>query len=317
VGRKVLVRVPASAANLGSGFDAMGMALNLYNTVELEEEGAGYQIEVAGEGEQTLPRDQGNLVARAINRLLKVASHRLPGWRLRLTNDIPLQSGLGSSAAAIVGGLVAANAIAGYPLSQNQILSQAIALEGHPDNAAAALLGGVVVIVPGGNAATGNGGAGSDYLYTCFRPPAGLVVYTVIPRFTLSTSLARNVLPEQVPLRDAVFNLSRAAMLAMALRDGDWDKLGVATQDRIHQPYRAGLIEGMEEMFQAARLAGAYGAFLSGAGPSVVALGPPGSKAGEAIREVFKAHGTETRVLELQPSPDGAYAEIFEPETTR
>jgi len=310
VGRKVVVRVPASVANLGSGFDAMGMALNLYNVVELEETGAGYQIEVAGEGEQVLPRDKSNLVAQAINRLFEVSSHPASGWRLYLSNNIPLQSGLGSSAAAIVGGLVAANAVAGYPLSLKQILSQAIALEGHPDNVAAALMGGVVVIVPEENAAADNASAAPDYLYTCFKPPAGLVAYTVIPGFTLSTSLARHILPEQVSLKDAVFNLARAAMLAMALRDGDWDKLGTAMQDRIHQPYRAHLIEGLEEMLQAARLAGAYGAFLGGAGPSVVALGPPGSKAGEVMRKVFMAHGAEARVLELQPSPFGAYAEI-------
>jgi homoserine kinase len=310
VGRKVVVRVPASVANLGSGFDAMGMALNLYNVVELEETGAGYQIEVAGEGEQALPRDKSNLVAQAINRLFEVSSHPASGWRLHLSNNIPLQSGLGSSAAAIVGGLVAANAVAGYPLSLKQILSQAIALEGHPDNVAAALMGGVVVIVPEENAAADNASAAPDYLYTCFKPPAGLVAYTVIPGFTLSTSLARHILPEQVSLKDAVFNLARAAMLAMALRDGDWDKLGTAMQDRIHQPYRAHLIEGLEEMLQAARLAGAYGAFLGGAGPSVVALGPPGSKAGEVMRKVFMAHGAEARVLELQPSPFGAYAEI-------
>jgi homoserine kinase len=297
-------------ANLGSGFDAMGMALNLYNVVELEETGAGYQIEVAGEGEQVLPRDKSNLVAQAINRLFEVSSHPASGWRLYLSNNIPLQSGLGSSAAAIVGGLVAANAVAGYPLSLKQILSQAIALEGHPDNVAAALMGGVVVIVPEENAAADNASAAPDYLYTCFKPPAGLVAYTVIPGFTLSTSLARHILPEQVSLKDAVFNLARAAMLAMALRDGDWDKLGTAMQDRIHQPYRAHLIEGLEEMLQAARLAGAYGAFLGGAGPSVVALGPPGSKAGEVMRKVFMAHGAEARVLELQPSPFGAYAEI-------
>jgi homoserine kinase len=297
-------------ANLGSGFDAMGMALNLYNVVELEETGAGYQIEVAGEGEQVLPRDKSNLVAQAINRLFEASSHPASGWRLHLSNNIPLQSGLGSSAAAIVGGLVAANAVAGYPLSLKQILSQAIALEGHPDNVAAALMGGVVVIVPEENAAADNASAAPDYLYTCFKPPAGLVAYTVIPGFTLSTSLARHILPEQVSLKDAVFNLARAAMLAMALRDGDWDKLGTAMQDRIHQPYRAHLIEGLEEMLQAARLAGAYGAFLGGAGPSVVALGPPGSKAGEVMRKVFMAHGAEARVLELQPSPFGAYAEI-------
>jgi homoserine kinase len=292
-------------ANLGSGFDAMGMALNLYNVVELEETGNGYQIEVGGEGEQALPRDTGNLVAQAISRLFEVVSYPAAGWRLYLKNAIPLQSGLGSSAAAIVGGLVAANAIAGYPLSLKQVLSLAIAMEGHPDNAAAALLGGVVVIVPAESDA-----AAPEYLYTCFKPPAGLVVYTVIPEYTLSTKMARNILPEQVSLKDAVFNLARAAMLVMALRDGDWDKLDAATQDRLHQPYRAHLIQGLEEMFQAARLAGAYGAFLGGAGPSVVALGPPGSKAGEVMRKVFLANGAEARVLELQPSPYGAYAEI-------
>jgi homoserine kinase len=310
MGRKVEVRVPASVANLGSGFDAMGMALNLYNIVELEEDGNEFLIEITGEGEQTLPRDQSNLVAQAINRLFTAASYRASGWRLRLTNRIPLQRGLGSSAAAIVGGLVAANAVAGYPLSLKQILSQAIALEGHPDNGAAALLGGVVLIMPEENAIIDKSGFASDYLYNNFKTPDDLVVYAVIPEFTLSTSLARSILPEQVPFRDAVFNLARAAMLAMALRDGDWDKLGTAMQDRIHQPYRAHLIPGLEEMLQAARLAGAYGAFLGGAGPSVIALGPPGSKAGEVMRKVFLAHGTEARVLDLQPSPFGACAEI-------
>jgi len=310
VGRKVVVRVPASVANLGSGFDAMGMALNLYNLIELEETSDGHKIEITGEGEQVLPRDRSNLIAQAIDRLFAVTSRQISGWRLHTINNIPLQSGLGSSAAAIVGGLVAANAMAGYPLSLKQILTQAIALEGHADNAAAALLGGVVVIVPEENEATDNSGATFSYLYSRFNPPADLVVYTVIPAFTLSTSLARSILPEQISLKDAVFNLARVAMLAMALRDGEWDKLGTALQDRIHQPYRAELVPGLEEMLQAARLAGAYGAFLGGAGPSVVALGPPGSKAGEVIRKIFMAHGNEARVLELQPSPQGAYAEI-------
>lgn len=296
-------------ANLGPGFDTLGMALNLYNTVELEETSTGRRIEVAGEGEQALPRNENNLVAQAINKLFKSASCSFSGWSLRLENNIPLQRGLGSSAAAIVGGLVAANFLAGNPFSREQILSLAIELEGHPDNVAAALLGGVVVIVRNESSCTDNSGAVNDYLYSCFYPPRGLKIYAVVPEFTLSTKLARSVLPEQVPLKDAVFNLGRVALLITALRDGNWEQLGLAVQDRLHQTYRAHLIPGLEEMFQSARLAGAFGTFLSGAGPSVVALGPAGSRAGEEICRVFQDHGIEARVLELQPSSQGAYIE--------
>jgi homoserine kinase len=299
-------------ANLGPGFDALGMALNIYNTIELEETGSGLLIEISGEGERDLPVNEDNLVARAVEKLFEGCSYRLAGWRLRMENNIPLERGLGSSAAAIVGGLVAANAMAGNPFSEQQILSRAIAIEGHPDNVAAALLGGVVVVVRDTQVAIEDDALADEheYLYTSFYPPEGLVVYAVVPGFRLSTDVARRVLPEQVSLRDTVFNIGRVALLAMALRDGRWEQLGVAVQDRLHQPYRAHLIPGLNEMLETAPQAGAYGAFLSGAGPTVVALGPPGSQAGEEIRRIFHNHGVEARVLELQPSLHGAYVDF-------
>ncbi len=298
--KRVRVTVPASTANLGPGFDALGMALTLYNTVEVEVGGEGKRVvEVAGEGAGDLPRGPANLVCRVMEDLWSFLGCRIPGWRVRLRNAIPLKRGLGSSAAAIVGGLVAANALAGEPLSVAELLARAAAWEGHPDNVAAALLGVVVVVVQGSGSLS----------YHRFVPPAGLRVVAVVPALELGTEEARRVLPEFVPLRDAVFNLGRAALLVCALAAGDWNLLGEAVVDRLHQPYRRRLVPGLEEALAAAREAGAFGAFLSGAGPTVVALAPAGSRAGEAVAGVFRARGIEARVLDLEPSPRGAHAE--------
>jgi len=298
MGRRVAVRVPATTANLGPGFDALGMALKLYNTVELEETGgSGFQIEITGEGEDLLPRDEGNLVARAVDKLFHKVNYSLQGWKVRLENKIPLQRGLGSSASAIVGGLLAANAVAGSPFSQRELLAQAIEIEGHPDNVAAALLGGIVAVAE----------QDGNYFYTSFTPPKELVIYAVIPNFTLSTKAARSVLPQLVPMKDVVFNLGRVALLISILKEGNWDLLTVALKDRIHQPYRSRLIPGMTEAFEAAEQAGAYGAVLSGAGPTLIAFGPPGLEIGEAMGRVLRTYGIEAEARKLEPSLRGAY----------
>ncbi|HAA89499.1 MAG: Homoserine kinase [Thermoanaerobacterales bacterium 50_218] len=295
--KKVVVEVPATTANLGPGFDVLGMALNLYNTVELEEcIDSNFQIEIIGEGAETLPRNSENLVFRTVDHLFQKVSYDSPGWKLRLTNRIPLSRGLGSSAAAIVGALVAANLIAGNPLSREEILEEAVLLEGHPDNVAAALFGGVVAVVQ----------EGRSCFYTRFAPHKGLKVFAAVPDFELSTNRARSVLPEKVSLRDAVFNLGHLALLLSALRDGNWKLLPIAVRDQLHQPYRTSLIPGLEDALDAARAAGAYGVFLSGAGPTTVALAPPGSSAGEAMAKVFQRHGFTAKVLELEPSLEGA-----------
>ncbi|AFV11759.1 homoserine kinase ThrB [Thermacetogenium phaeum DSM 12270] len=296
--KRIAVRVPATTANLGPGFDALGMSLKLYNRIELEEiEKEQLLVEVEGEGAALLPRDDSNLAVRAIASLFRRIGYRPAGLRLRLYNEIPLASGLGSSAAAIAGGLVAANALAGNPLSRQEILDQAVALEGHPDNVAAALLGGVVIVVQDGT------------FYSCTRlqVPRNVKITAVVPDFRLSTKAAREVLPEFVPLKDAVYNLGRAALLVAALREGNWDLLGVAMQDRLHQPYRCRLVPGLNDIFAIARKEGAYGAALSGAGPTVIAFSPPECEVGEAIRGAFLARGIEARVLNLEPELEGTH----------
>lgn len=296
--KRAAVKVPATTANLGPGFDVLGMALKLYNTVILEKtDDFCLAVEVVGEGAKLLPQNTDNLVVKVISRLFQKMNCSLQGWKLRLYNEIPLQRGLGSSAAAIVGGLLAANAVLGNPFSPDELLAEAIEIEGHPDNVAAAFLGGIVAV------AEDKG----RYFYANFAPPEELMVYAVVPKFALSTEVARQALPDTVPLRDAVFNLGRLALLIAALREAKWDLLRIALRDRLHQPYRSGLIPGMEDAFKAAEDAGAYGAVLSGAGPTLIALGPPGLKIGDAMACALKAYGVEADVKELEPTSQGAY----------
>ena len=298
MGKQVIVKVPATTANLGPGFDVLGMALNLYNTVVLEEmDGDCQLIEVKGEGEALLPRDNSNLAARAASSLLFSAGYSNHGYKLYLENQIPLMSGLGSSAAAIIGGLVSANILAGSPFSDQDILKMAIEIEGHPDNVAAALLGGVVIVTNGEE----------SYMYTRLIPKEGLRITAVVPDFNVSTADARSVLPKQVPLQDAVYNLGRIALLVTALREGDWELLRVALHDRLHQPYRCQLVPGLIDAFEAALESGAYGAFLSGAGPTVIALTPPDCEAGGIIADAFRSRNIAARVLHLEPCLTGTY----------
>lgn len=298
MGKKIIVKVPATTANLGPGFDVLGMALNLYNNVALEKlENSCCIIEVKGEGEGKLPLDSSNLAAQAVVTLFKRAGYQDVGFRLCLDNQIPLQSGLGSSAAAIIGGLAAANALVGDPFSKRDILQMAVEIEGHPDNVAAALLGGVVIVAK----------EEGSYIYSRFIPKKGLKITAVIPDFSVSTKVARSVLPEHVPLEDAVYNLGHLALLVTALKEGDWDLLKKSLGDRLHQLYRCQLVPGLPEIFKAAAEAGAYGAVLSGAGPTVVAFSSSDCDAGSAINEVFHSHGIKARVLQLEPESSGSY----------
>jgi homoserine kinase len=293
---KLTVQVPATTANLGPGFDCLGLALDLRNTVEVELSGDGLQITVVGEGADLIPRDATNLVYRAAASLFRAVGGPVPGLRIRLVNHIPLMSGLGSSSAAIVGGLVAANAIAGQPLSDADLLQLAVDLEGHPDNVAPALLGGLVIVALENTA-------------PIYRrvPIVPLRVVVAVPEFRVATATARAALPEQVPLADAAFNIGRAALLVQALIDGDYALLRRAMEDRLHQPYRAALVPGFEAVVQAARDAGASGVALSGAGPCVVAFAPRHLDAiGGAMCHAFARHGLRARHTILDITSEGA-----------
>lgn len=260
----VTVEAPATTANLGPGFDCLGIALGLYNRVRLQPSDRP-RVEVLGEGAGTVPEDGTNLTYRAAQLLGEKIGYR-GHWHLQQRNRIPLGQGMGSSSAAIVGGIVAAQAALDCAADREMALSLAIHIEGHPDNVAPALLGGLTVCF---ERRDGNRSALS------LPPPEGLVAVVAVADFQVSTADARAALPDQVPRTDAVFNLSQTAATLAMLTTGRYDLLADAMRDRLHQPYRAHLIPGMDEIIAAALAAGARGAALSGSGSTIMALAPP------------------------------------------
>lgn len=260
------VVAPATTANLGPGFDCLGMALDLWNRLEVVPVPAGSpelsSVEIVGEGVDELASDASNLTFRALRFLFDEAGLEMPGLRLRCQNVIPLSRGMGSSAAAIAGGLVAANHLCGNQYSRNELLEMAATIEGHPDNVAAAVLGGLQLVVSDGS-----------QLYTAPIPvPEEIQAVLFIPEARIATSDARAVLPGQVSVADAVFNMGRVALLVAGMSLDRPEYLDVATQDRLHQPYRQPLFPAIKLIFAAARDAGALGVFLSGSGSTVLAL---------------------------------------------
>ncbi len=260
--QKVMVRVPATTANLGSGFDCLGMALGLYNTLTIRITGGGLDVRVKGEGAEALRWGEENRVLRALRVAFEEVGKRLPGMSLELDNNIPLARGLGSSAAATVGGLIAGNALCDNALSTEQLLQLALRLEGHPDNVAAALLGGLVIVVQDEG----------RLVYGKIPVPDDLQAALFVPSFPMSTAEARRILPARISRGDAVYNLGRVALLTTAIAESRYDLLDVATRDRLHQPYREAIFPGMPHLFEAARQAGALGVFLSGSGSTILAL---------------------------------------------
>lgn len=298
---QVCVRVPASTANLGPGFDALGLALALYNEVTISWAASGLELTVEGEGGDHLGEEgERSLVVRAARATFAALDVRPPGLRVHLTNRIPLRRGLGSSATAALAGVLGAAALAGKALIPEEVLQLALQFEGHPDNLTPSLVGGFTVSCLEGERVR------------FLQVPLGvaLSVVAVIPEAELSTAEARRVLPSLIPLRDAVFNLGRTALLVAALTTGRLECLDAASRDRLHQPYRGKLIAGMEEVLEAARQAGAAAAFLSGAGPTLVALVPHeeavARRVGTQMVEHWKAHGTSSRFLILEVDTQGA-----------
>jgi homoserine kinase len=285
------------------------MALDLWNEVEVlpsparraappEVEAVNPRVEVLGEGAGELATDGDNLVYRAMAFLFNEAGREMPALGLRCRNQIPLKRGLGSSAAAIAGGLVAANALCDRAFSGKELLEMAATIEGHPDNVAAAVLGGCQLVV-----------SEERRLYTApINVPADLHAVLFIPEFRMATSEARAVLPKTYSREDAVFNMGRAALLVAGLATSHLEYLGIATQDRLHQPYRQALFPAMKLLFQAARDAGALGVFLSGSGSTVLALtqGREMTVAYE-MAEAARQAGVAGQVKVTQPTSKGAH----------
>jgi len=259
----VRVRVPATSANLGPGFDCIGMAMDIYNIIEAEEQnGSALDIEVIGEGAGNISLDENNLVYVSMKTVFDEVGYKHKGINLRLINEIPLTRGLGSSAACIAGGMAAANVIAGQPLTTKQIINMAARMDGHPDNVLPAIVGGLTVGCMFEN----------DVFYTRLDPPLNVKFAALIPDFELETFKARKILPTHIPVSDAVFNIGRAALMIASIMTGQLDNLLVATDDRLHQPYRKEFIPGFDDILSACKENGARGVFLSGAGPAVIAI---------------------------------------------
>ena len=257
----IAVRVPATTANLGPGFDSLGLALSLWNHMRVSWAETA-SVTVHGEGEGQLRSDDRNLMYRAAARLLDETGHGDRCLHIESWQEVPLSRGLGSSSCAIVGGLFAANALLGYPAPPERLLELATELEGHPDNVAAALMGGMTIAVRDG-----------DRVYAAQAPvPEDLQCVVFIPERPLATKRAREVLGPEVSRADAVYNIGRAALLVASFALNRPEYLGIATQDRLHQPARQRVFREMKVLFDNALRAGARGVFLSGAGSSVVAL---------------------------------------------
>ena len=284
VGRRLVIDVPASTANLGAGYDCLGLALDVCNRVEVEavDGDGGLSIEVTGEGEGELPPVRSNRFVVGLEHALEASIGPRPaaiGWRIAMHNRIPLSRGMGSSAAASVGGVFAGHVLGGERLSLGEQLQLATAIEGHPDNAGAALLGGFVV----------SAHLGERVEAVRFDAPDGLRAVLFIPERRLSTADMRRVLPAEVPLRDAVSNMSRIAIGVAGIASGRFELLADLTVDRIHEPYRSVAYPQLPRLTGAARAAGALGAFLSGAGSTVLAFVAPGADAGPVERALAEA----------------------------
>lgn len=311
-GTAIRIRVPATTANLGSGFDTIGLALSLYNlydVFDIDEPGA-YRMEVIGEGSAELSDPESNMIIKSYERACEEWGLLCPGFSLRCLNAIPLCRGLGSSSTAVAGGVMIANSFRKDPLPVEELIPLMVEIEGHPDNIVPACLGGFVV-----------SGAGEGRLrYVKLPPPPGDIFAVVaVPEVRVRTEDARNALPREVSLGDAVFTLNRAAILAASWAAGKWENLAWAMDDRLHQQFRAKLFPGGEVILEKVKsVPGCLGAAISGSGPSVLAFakGAPRGVA-EAMCRVFREHGVRSRFFVLDVDEAGAALQRFSREVTR
>ncbi len=291
----IKIRVPATSANLGPGFDCLGLALNIWNEISFEAANK-VNYHVTGEGAEKLNKGTKNLLTKAFTYVHEICGKELKGFNIQAQNEILMSSGLGSSAAAIVAGIFGANELLNRPLSESELLILATEMEGHPDNVAPALIGGLVVSV-----------TSDDEIITRRYELPELAIVVVKPTVDWPTRVARAVLPKSVSRADAVFNIGRAALVVDALRTGDLNLLQKVMDDRLHQPYRLKHISGGMSAYKTAKQFGA--AALSGAGPSIICF-IPAEKAEQAKAEImfkFEERGIEARGIITTPSKQGVH----------
>jgi len=283
---KVTARVPATTANLGPGFDSFGLALPIYNEITIEETvmpGTGIEISIIAENQDDfdimmIPTDKSNIVYKAIELLYNSIGQTPSELKITIKSEIPIAKGLGSSAAVIVGGLIAANELLGRPADEAALLSIATEVEGHPDNVTPAIVGGVVI------ASQEEDGS---VVYRKLNWPQDWHIMVCVPNYELATDIARSVIPKEIPLKDAIFNLKRSAMFVQAVSTADEELMKLALTDKLHQPYRMKLVPGLNEIITNLKHEeDVLGCVLSGAGPTVLVITKGNSQ--EKIKDIVR-----------------------------
>lgn len=293
-----MIKIPATSANIGPGFDCFGLALDLYNEIEYELSGNPGDLEmiIKGEGKNTLSKGRDNLLYVSFIKVFDYLGKKPPGIKIKQINRIPLSRGLGSSSAAIVGGIVLANEILDNPLDNNQLLKIAVEIEGHPDNVAPALLGGFVISFKNNN----------DIISKKINVPAKIFATVIVPEFHLSTKESREVLPKVVPMEDAIFNIGRASLLVSSLITEDYENIKFAFADKLHQDYRAPLIPGLLEIIEEAEKMDIFGISLSGAGPSIIIFHEKDTNLHlEELTKILKKKNIFFEIYQLKPIENG------------
>ena len=307
---KVSVKVPATTANIGPGFDTLGMALPLYNTVTIEETvlpGTGVEINVLSDGFsidefalEHIPQDENSIVYKAVELLYNSIGQSPSELKITIKSGIPVSRGLGSSASVIVGALIAANELLGHPADDLALLSIASELEGHPDNITPAFVGGLVI-----SSQEDDG----SVVYRKLDWPSEWAITVCVPDFELSTDIARSVLPKDVPLKDAVFNAQRLAMFVEAVHTKDSELMRLALKDRLHQPYRMKLIQGLDEIMDSFKHnEDVLGCVISGAGSSVLIISKKNNldKIHSTVRDIWTSLNIKSEIKTLNVEPEGA-----------
>ena len=292
----IRIDVPATSANLGSGFDSLGIALTMKNRVWMEESDS---LEISCTDDSDIPTDDSNLIFWAASHLYQICGKKLPGLKIIEENNIPMARGLGSSSACIVAGILGANRFMGDPLSHQDLIHLAAKIEGHPDNTSPALSGGLVASAMEG-----------ERVYSVSVPVSEKIRFAVmIPPFELKTKEAREALPNSYSREDAVYNLSRSGLMTASLFSGELHNLRVAVQDKIHQPYRSGLIPNYDNVFRMSYELGSLGTYVSGAGPTIIAMvNADGAEeyAKNCVSHLAEKNITGWRVELLSADPHGA-----------
>ncbi|MBM7834574.1 homoserine kinase [Clostridium sardiniense] len=289
----IRVRVPATSANMGPGFDAIGVALNLYNEYAFEEIENG--LEFFGIEKEFCNED--NIIYKAMIECFKKRNYKIKGLRISiLKNEIPISRGLGSSSSCIVGGIIGANEIMGQKLSTEELLELAVSMEGHPDNVVPALLGGIIVAIV----------IKGKVIYDKVKAKDDLNFIPIIPDFELSTEKARKVLPNKISFEDGVYNVGRAALMVTALNNGSYNLLKFACDDRFHEIYRGNLIKGFDIIKKESYNNGALASFLSGAGPTIMTIINRKNSFSNKMREVLDREGVNYSILTLSIDNEGA-----------